>query len=108
MKSQLLTDIEEVYILYSNTNSIRGNHYHKKTVEYFTVVSGKATVALKDLNSGILERLIILAEDNLVLKVPVNTVHAFRNDAEQPLIMLAISSKEYNKFDNDTYTMEIL
>lgn len=110
MKSQLEENekIEEVYLLYSEKGSVRGNHYHKKTLEYFMVVSGKAKVALKNLDTGTLEELYISAEDNVVLKVPPQVVHAFKNEEVQQLIMLAISLKEYNKLDTDTFSMDIL
>lgn len=110
MKNQLKKDerIEEVYLLYSEKGSVRGNHYHKKTLEYFIVVKGKVKVALKDLNTGDFEEIYMSSNDNLILKVPPNVVHAFKNEEDQPLIMLAISSKEYNKLDTDTFAMEIL
>jgi dTDP-4-dehydrorhamnose 3,5-epimerase len=110
MKSQLEGNkqIEEVYLLYSENGSVRGNHYHKKTLEYFVIVSGKAKVALKNLDTGILEEINISSSDNLILKVPPYVVHAFKNEEDLPLIMLAISSKEYNKLDTDTFKMEIL
>jgi dTDP-4-dehydrorhamnose 3,5-epimerase len=110
MKSQLKENekIEEIYVLYSNKGSVRGNHFHKKTLEYFAVVSGKAKIALMDLDTGILEEINISSSDNLILKVPPNVVHAFKNEEDQPLIMLAVSSKEYNKHDTDTFQVEIL
>lgn len=110
MKSQLEENeqIEEVYLLYSESDSVRGNHYHKKTLEYFVVVSGRAKVALKNLNTGIVDELYISAEDHVVLKVPPQVVHAFKNEEDHPLIMLAVSSKEYNKLDTDTFLLEIL
>jgi dTDP-4-dehydrorhamnose 3,5-epimerase len=110
MKSQLEENeqIEEVYVLYSEGDSVRGNHYHKKTLEYFVVVSGRAKVALKNLDTGIVDELYISAEDHVVLKVPPQVVHAFKNEEDYPLIMLAVSSKEYNKLDTDTFPMEIL
>lgn len=110
MKSQLKENekIEEIYVLNSEKGSVRGNHYHKKTFEYFTVVSGNAKVALKDLDTGAFEEIQISSSQNLILRVPPNVVHAFKNEEEQPLIMLAISSKEYNKLDTDTFPMEIL
>jgi dTDP-4-dehydrorhamnose 3,5-epimerase-like enzyme len=110
MKSQLKENenIEEAYLLYSEKGSVRGNHYHEKTLEYFVVVSGIAKIALKNLDTGILEEINISSDSNLVLKVPPHVVHAFKNEEDQPLIMLAISSKEYNKQDTDTFAMEIL
>jgi dTDP-4-dehydrorhamnose 3,5-epimerase len=110
MKSQLEENvqIEEVYLLYSEKGSVRGNHYHKKTLEYFVIVSGKAKVALKNLDTGTLEEINISSSDNLILKVTPYVVHAFKNEGDLPLIMLAVSSKEYNKLDTDTFIMEIL
>ncbi|WP_430510130.1 WxcM-like domain-containing protein [Gottfriedia solisilvae] len=110
MKSQLAEyiQIEEVYLLYSEKGSVRGNHYHKKTLEYFVIVSGKAKVALKNLETGTLEEINISSSDNLILKVTPYVVHAFKNEGDLPLIMLAVSSKEYNKLDTDTFNMEIL
>lgn len=109
-KSQLSDSIEigEVYLLYSNQNSVRGNHYHKNTIEYFTVVSGKAKVALKDLSQGVREEFYMSAHDNVVLKIPPYVVHAFNNEYIDPLILLAVSSKEYSESDTDTYIEEIL
>jgi dTDP-4-dehydrorhamnose 3,5-epimerase len=109
-KSQLSDNIEigEVYLLYSNQNSVRGNHYHKNTIEYFTVVSGKAKVALKDLSKGVREEFYMSADDNVVLKIPPYVVHAFNNEYTDPLIILAVSSKEYSESDTDTYNEEIL
>ncbi len=108
MKSKIDVGIEEVYLLYTNQGAVRGNHFHKETVEYFTVVSGEVTVALQDADTGGIERLTMSAGDNLVLKVPAYTAHAFKNEAKQPLAMLAVSSREFNAADNDTFPMSVL
>lgn len=110
MSSQLKKDekIEEIYVLFSNKGSVRGNHYHKKTLEYFSVISGKVKVALQNLDTGAFEEVIMSAANNFILRVPPNVVHAFKNEEEQPLIILAIASKEYNKLDTDTFPMAIL
>jgi dTDP-4-dehydrorhamnose 3,5-epimerase len=110
MKSKLKEDekIEEIYVLFSNQGSVRGNHYHKETLEYFSVISGKVRVALKNLDTGAFEEIIMSANNNVILKVPPYVVHAFKNEEEEPFIMLAISSKEYNKNDTDTFPMTII
>jgi len=110
MKSQLQdsSEVGEVYLLYSNHNSVRGNHYHKNTFEYFTVISGRAKVALKDLSQGVHEEFYMSADDNVVLKIPPYMVHAFKNEYIDPLIILAVSTKEYSESDTDTYIEEIL
>ncbi len=108
MKSRIGMDIEEIYVLYSNKGAVRGNHYHKQTIEYFTVLEGIAVFSLKDLDTGDSQTVKISSDDNIIVKVPANVVHAFRNDADQPMVMLAVSSREYNPDDDDTYPMVIL
>ncbi|WP_353893800.1 WxcM-like domain-containing protein [Proteinivorax hydrogeniformans] len=110
MKSQIANEeeLEEAYLLYSNSKSIRGNHYHKKTIEYFTVVSGTAKFVLKDLKTGVVEEVEVSESDNLVLKIPPYVVHAFRNEKEKTLVILAISTREYRKGDTDSYEQKIL
>lgn len=110
MKSQLEegSSIGEVYLLYTLENSVRGNHYHKETHEFFTVVSGKARVALKDIATGDYEELELLAESNQVLKVPPGVAHAFKNESSEPLVILAVSTKEYSKLDPDSFPFDIL
>ncbi|WP_419887256.1 WxcM-like domain-containing protein [Neobacillus niacini] len=100
--------IEEIYVLFSNQGSVRGNHYHKETLEYFSVISGEAKVALKNLHTGAFEEIVMSANNNVILKVPPYVVHAFKNEGEEPFIMVAISSKEYNKDDTDTFPMIII
>ncbi len=109
MLSQLKTgSIEEVYLIYTGKGGVRGNHYHKITLEYFTVVSGRAVIVLKDLATEILQELKISADDNKVIKVPPGVAHAFINETRQPLIILAVSTREYNKLDPDTFTINII
>ena len=102
------TEIEEIYVLYSNKDTVRGNHYHKETIEYFTILSGEATMAFWDIEEEHLEVIPLKAADNITIKVNPNTVHAFKNVSLEPLIVLAVSLKEYNPQDNDTYIYKLL
>ena len=108
LQSQLKRAISKRCTLYIPAKEASGNHYHKDTLEYFTVVSGKAIAALKDLATGARHKLELSADDNKVIKVAPGVVHAFKNEDDQPLIILAISTREYNKFNPDTFTFTIL
>lgn len=109
-KKTMLSDhksIEEIYVLYTNKGGIRGNHYHKRNIEFFTVLKGIATIALKDLEKGEADFLRVSASDDIVIKVPENVVHGFRNDEEEDLIILAAASSQYDPKDTDTYTFQL-
>jgi dTDP-4-dehydrorhamnose 3,5-epimerase len=101
-------EIQEVYVLYSNKGTVRGNHYHELTTEFFTVVSGEAKMAFSEIDKDNIEIIKIKASDNITIKVYPNTVHAFKNELEEPLIILAVSLKEYNPQDTDTFPYIIL
>lgn len=100
--------IEEVYLLYTNSGCVRGNHYHLRTTEYFTVVQGEARIALADWGIGGGEEFTLSAEEDKVVHVPAGVIHAFKNDTQHPLIMLAISTREYDSLESDTYSRHIL
>lgn len=100
--------IEEIYVLYSNKGTVRGNHFHKETIEYFTVISGEAKMAFSELDKNNIDIISIKASDNITIKVYPNIIHAIKNESEEPLIVLAVSLKEYNPQDTDTYPCSIL
>lgn len=100
-------NVGEIYVLYTNPGCIRGNHYHKLTLEYFAVLSGAASIALKNIDTGDLEMMELTAWDNRILKVPPGIAHALKNETELPLIILAVSTREYDEHDPDTYMAEI-
>jgi dTDP-4-dehydrorhamnose 3,5-epimerase-like enzyme len=43
---------EEVNLIFSNSGTIRGKHYHKKTYEVFIILEGEVQVALQKVNRG--------------------------------------------------------
>jgi dTDP-4-dehydrorhamnose 3,5-epimerase len=101
-------EIEEIYVLYSNKNTVRGNHFHKRTIEFFTVLSGEAIMAFSNVDKKNMDIIKMKASDNQIIKVYPNTVHAIKNESEAPLIVLAVSLKEYNPQDTDTFPCNLL
>jgi len=84
IKSMLSAEksIEEIYVLHTKKGSVRGNHYHRQNVEFFTVIKGTAIIALKDVEEGEAE----------ILK----------------LVILAAASKLYDLEDTDTFNYQLL
>ncbi|MDF2533812.1 MAG: dTDP-4-dehydrorhamnose 3,5 epimerase [Clostridia bacterium] len=101
-------EIEEIYVLYSNKNTVRGNHFHQRAIEFFTVLSGEAIMAFSDIDKKNMKIVRMKASDNQIIKVYPNTVHAIKNESEVPLIVLAVSLKEYNPQDTDTFPCNLL
>lgn len=107
-QSQLGVDIREAYLLYTRPGAIRGNHYHRSTLECFFVVQGTAAVALQCPGEDAPRVLELSAADNLLLKIPPGVAHAFKNQGGGLLIILALSTQEYSKEDPDTFPQILL
>lgn len=101
-------NIEEIYVLYTNKGCVRGNHYHKRNIEFFTVLKGSAVIALKDLENEETELIKVSACDDFIIKVPENVAHGIRNDENEDLIILAAASLQYDPIDTDTYAFHLL
>lgn len=110
VKSMLDSDktVEEVYVLYTQKGAVRGNHYHRQNVEFFTIIKGTATIALKDVEEGDAEIFKVSAGDDVVIKVPENVAHGFRNDEDEDLVILAAASRLYDPEDTDTFNYQLL
>lgn len=107
-QSRLDANIREAYLLFTRQGAIRGNHYHRSTLEYFFVVQGIAAIALQGPGEDAPRVMELAAEDNLLLKVPPGVAHALKNKGEGLLIILALSTQEYSKEDPDTFPQILL
>ena len=94
--------IAQIYISYSKKNSIRGGHYHKRKIEWFYVISGKARVFLRKFDETIEETFEISDEDQKVIEIPPFVYHRLKVLTEE-MLLLAGSSEVYNKDDPDTF-----
>lgn len=102
------SQVEEAYVLYSHKGSVRGNHYHKINTECFFIISGTAKVAIKNIKTGYYDEMEIDYKDNVLIIIPPFIVHAFKNETDKELIILAVATKEYDPVEDDTYKEDIL
>lgn len=99
---------EEAYVLYSHKGSVRGNHYHKINTECFFIISGTAKVAIQNIKTGYYHEMEVDYKDNILIKVHPFMAHAFKNEKDEELIILAVATKQYDPLDKDTYKLDIL
>jgi dTDP-4-dehydrorhamnose 3,5-epimerase-like enzyme len=91
----------EVYLTLANPGQVRGNHYHLRANEWFTVVQGAAAAVVVDPLTG--ERLewLLNGEDPITLYIPAGVAHAFKNVAESqdPMLLVAYADCQYESRD---------
>jgi UDP-2-acetamido-2,6-beta-L-arabino-hexul-4-ose reductase len=93
--------ISQIHVSYSVKNAVRGGHYHKRKTEWFFVISGEASIYLRDLDTGEENTLIMTGKDHVLLEIPAGVFHTINSKTE--LYLLVASSEVFNKDDPDTY-----
>lgn len=95
----------EIYAVHGKPGEPRGNHFHRLSSEWFTLVSGRVRCLLADSHTGERLELRIDFTDALTLYVPPLTAHCFFADdaSPDPMILVAYASHRYHPDDTVSY-----
>lgn len=81
----------------------RGNHYHRRKVERFTIIKGKAKVQLRRTGTKDIIEYHLDGEHPSYIDMPIHYTHNLVNTGQEELHMLFWTSELYNPDDPDTY-----
>ena len=101
----ILTDsrFEHATYIFTKKNTVRGNHYHKKTVQYVFILDGKLEYHYLDkLNK---HKKIILKKSDLV-ETPAFEKHAVKTLKDTHMIVLTRGPRGGSGYENDTFRLE--
>ena len=92
-------------VSYSITNpeSIRGNHFHTRKIERFSVIQGKAQIQLRKIGSNTIHNFKLNGNNPSFVDMPIWYTHNITNIGEEPLITLFWINEPYCEKDSDTY-----
>ncbi|WP_271783964.1 NAD-dependent epimerase/dehydratase family protein [Aquimarina algiphila] len=85
----------------------RGNHYHTRKVERFAVISGKASIQLRKIDSEEVIEYILDGETPAYVDMPIWYTHNITNIGDIELITLFWINEPYDPEDADTYFVEV-
>ena len=85
----------------------RGDHYHSRKIERFAVISGKASIKMRKVNSDEVVEYILDGEIPSYVDMPVWYTHNITNIGNSELITLFWINEPYNEEDSDTYFMKV-
>lgn len=85
----------------------RGNHYHTRKVERFAVISGKASIQLRKIDSDEVFEYILDGAEPAYVDMPIWYTHNIKNIGDTELITLFWINEPYNPEDADTYFVEV-
>ena len=94
---------------FSTTHSgiTRGNHFHTRKAERFTVIQGKALIQLRKVDSDEIIEYYLDGEMLSFVDMPIWYTHNIKNIGEEDLITLFWINEPYNPEDPDTFFVNV-
>ena len=85
----------------------RGNHYHTRKIERFAVISGKASIQIRKIDSDEVFEYILDGAEPAYVDMPIWYTHNIKNIGNTELITLFWINEPYNPEDADTYFIKV-
>lgn len=101
------SDLGQVFYVKTKPGKVRGGHYHKRKIEQFCVIEGKAELRLRDINSNKIEKIIMDGENPEIVLIPINYIHDIKNIGGKDMLLLVWVNEVFNPDDPDTYNEKI-
>jgi UDP-2-acetamido-2,6-beta-L-arabino-hexul-4-ose reductase len=92
---------------YTKPGITRGNHYHTRKVERFSVIKGEAIIKLRKINTSEIVEYKIANNKPAYVDIPIWHTHSIENIGDQELITLFWINEQFNPDDPDTYFEEV-
>ena len=105
MFSELIRSFSEGQTSYSITkqDQIRGNHFHTRKIERFSVIKGKARIQLREVLSDKKLEFILDGETPSYIDMPLWYTHNIKNIGKEDLITIFWINEHYEEDTSDTY-----
>lgn len=85
----------------------RGDHYHRRKVERFTVLSGDAEICLRRFDSSEVFTYVISGEDPKSVDMPTFYAHSIRNIGTEPLFTAFWTNDHFDHENPDTIAEKV-
>ena len=98
----------QVSINISKPGITKGNHWHHSKNEKFLVVSGKALIQFRKINSEKVIEYYVSEEKLEVVDIPTGYTHNIINIGDKDLVTVMWANESFNKDKPDTYFEEVI
>jgi len=85
----------------------RGNHYHTRKIERFTVIKGKALIQLRKIGTNEVFNFELDGKDPSYVDMPIWFTHNIKNIGKEELLTLFWINEYYDSEDPDTFYEEV-
>lgn len=98
--------LNHVGLIVTEKDAIRGNHYHKLSIQYTYVLSGKFEVLIAKSDSPTNVKKIILGPGEIII-IPPGIIHQFKALEKATIIDMISESRAGTGFEDDVYRIAI-
>ena len=107
--SELLRTQSSAQFSFSSTKPgvTRGNHFHTRKIERFTVIKGSALIKLRRINTDRVIEFNLEGNEPSCVDIPAWHTHSITNTGKGDLITIFWINEHYNSLDPDTYTENV-
>lgn len=85
----------------------RGNHYHTRKIERFTVMKGKALIQLRKIGTSQILNFYLDGDEPSYVDIPIWYTHNIKNIGEEELLTQFWINEWYNPEDEDTFLEQV-
>jgi len=95
------------FLSWTNPGIERGNHFHRRKVERFLVVSGKADIHIRAVFSDEIHTFPVSGEKPQFVDIPSLHTHSIVNTGSEPLLTLFWTHEIFDPDNPDTYALTV-
>jgi len=99
--------IKHVGIITSKANSLRGSHYHKSSIQYNYVISGKLELKLKKSGQETAKIEKIILEPGDLVEIQPYVIHALTAIEDSEFFVFTSEFRIDKDYENDTFRVDI-
>ena len=91
----------------THPNITRGNHYHTRKIERFTIIKGKALIQLRKVDTDEVLDFYLEGNEPAYVDMPIWYTHNITNIGNDDLYTIFWIDEPYNPEDADTYFLKV-
>ena len=95
-------NINAVTFITLNKNSVRGNHYHKKTIQWNYILSGKV-IFISELNG---KKKTLIGNKGELIKLDIKEKHALKGLKKSEFLVFTKGPRGGKEYENDTFRLK--
>lgn len=101
-------NMKHFLISFSRPGAIRGNHYHKRKREWFSILQGRIKLYLEDVRTKEKKTYIVSAKKLEFVEMEPFIAHTVENVGKEEMIFFELIDEPFNIDSQDTYPHKLV